>query len=169
MKRRFRRPGQGGGRLALGLFIALLVMMADQASKWWILEVVMQPVPQVVEVTDFFNLVLAWNPGVSFGMLQFGPDIMPYVLSGVAVLVSLVLLTWLAKAERGFQALALGLIVGGAVGNVIDRFRFGAVCDFLDFYAFGWHFWTFNVADAGISVGVTFLLIDGLFAGGESA
>lgn len=153
----------------LGLLLALLTAVADQLSKWWILEHVMNPIPQVVEVTGFFNLVLTWNPGVSFGMFQHDADIMPYVLSGVALLVAGVVGSWLWSAERRLQAAALGLVVGGAVGNVVDRLRFGAVCDFLDFHYAGWHFWAFNVADAGISVGVALLLIDGLFFDRETS
>lgn len=159
-----RRP------VALGLAVAVLVITLDQLSKWWILEVVMPgAVPRVVEVTPFFNLVLTWNYGVSFGMFAHEADYLPYVLSGVALLITTFLLAWLRTAERRFVALALGLVIGGAVGNVIDRLRFGAVADFLDVHAFGWHFWAFNVADSGISVGVMLLVIDGLFRGGETS
>lgn len=153
----------------LGLSLALLVVVADQISKWWILDVVMNPVPRVVEVTGFFNLVLAWNPGVSFGMFQHDAGVMPYALSGLALLVAAMVGRWLWTAERWTQAAALGLVIGGAVGNVADRLRFGAVCDFLDFHYAGWHFWAFNVADAGISVGVALLIIDGLFFDRETS
>ncbi|WP_448188818.1 signal peptidase II [Azospirillum sp. sgz301742] len=152
----------------LGFAIAVLVVVLDQLSKWWVLERVMQP-PRVVEVTPFFNLVLAWNQGVSFGMFSNETSVMPYVLSAVALVIVVVLLGWLRTADRVLVALSIGMIVGGAVGNVIDRFRYGAVADFLDFHALGWHFWAFNVADTGISVGVTLLVLDGLLAGNDKA
>lgn len=152
-----------------GFLLALAVVAADQASKWWILDVVMNPVPRVVEVTSFFNLVLVWNPGVSFGMFQHDAEIMPYLLSALAFAVAAMVAGWLWKAERWIQAAALGLVIGGALGNIVDRLRFGAVCDFLDFHVAGWHFWAFNIADAGISVGVALLLIDGLFFDRETS
>lgn len=153
----------------LGLLAAVTVVLLDQSTKWWIVNVLMQPVPQVVEVTSFFNLVLAWNRGVSFGTFSGGGDWMPYALTAVAVAIVAVLSTWLWRAERWFVALGLGMVIGGAIGNVADRLRLGAVVDFLDFHAYGWHFWAFNLADSGISVGVALLLIDGLFPGDEKA
>lgn len=155
-------------RFGAGIAVAVLVVLLDQISKWWILEHAMRP-PRVVEVTPFFNLVLAWNQGVSFGLFSHEAAVMPYVLSGVALAIVVVLLGWLRGAERGLVALAIGLIIGGAVGNVIDRLRFGAVTDFLDFHAMGVHFWAFNIADSGISVGVMLLILDGLLAGRDKA
>ena len=153
----------------LGLIVAAAVVALDQLSKWWILDRVMQPIPHVVEVTPFFNLVLVWNYGVSFGTFASGAAYMPYVLSAIAVVITVSLLFWLRQAERRLVALAIGLIIGGAAGNVVDRLRFGAVADFLDFHIDSWHFWAFNVADSGISVGVLLLLLDGLFAGREKS
>lgn len=152
-----------------GLIVAALVVVFDQLSKWWVLDVVMQPIPHVVEVTPFFNLVLVWNFGVSFGTFASAHALMPYVLSAVAVAITVGLLIWLRQAANRMVAIAIGLIIGGAVGNVIDRLRFGAVADFLDFHIGGWHFWAFNVADSGISVGVALLVLDGLFAGREKS
>jgi signal peptidase II len=149
--------------IGLGLAMAVLVVALDQLTKWWILEVVMQPVPRIVEVTPFFNLVLAWNYGVSFGTFASTEAYMPYVLSAVAFGIVVVLLVWMRNAGRRFIAVALGMVIGGAIGNIIDRIRFGAVADFLDFHVAGWHFWAFNIADSGITVGVALLLIDGLF------
>lgn len=160
---------QRQSHFGLGIAVAVLVVVLDQVTKWWVLEHVMQPVPHVVEVTPFFNLVLAWNQGVSFGMFSNAASVMPYVLSAVALVIVVVLLGWLRTTDRVLAALSIGMIVGGAVGNVIDRLRFGAVADFLDFHAFGWHFWAFNVADTGISVGVGLLILDGLLAGPDKA
>jgi signal peptidase II len=155
--------------LGLGLGLAALVVALDQLTKWLILEVVMQPAPRVIEVTPFFNLVLAWNYGVSFGTFASGEAYMPFVLSAVAIGIVVALFIWMRKAERPFVAVALGMVIGGAIGNIVDRIRFGAVCDFLDFHLAGWHFWAFNIADSGITVGVTLLLIDGLFDGREKS
>ncbi|MGF7173446.1 signal peptidase II [Azospirillum doebereinerae] len=152
-----------------GLIVAVAVVVLDQLSKWWILDVVMQPIPHVVEVTPFFNLVLVWNYGVSFGTFASGASYMPFVLSGIAAVITVSLIFWLRQAERRLVALAIGFIIGGAIGNVVDRLRFGAVADFLDFHIDSWHFWAFNVADSGISVGVALLLIDSLVAGREKS
>ena len=159
---------QRSSRFGFGIAVAVLIVVLDQISKWWILEHVMRP-PRVIEVTPFFNLVMAWNQGVSFGMFSHEAAFMPYVLSAVALVIVVVLLAWLRREERALVALAIGLIIGGAIGNVVDRLRFGAVADFLDFHAFGFHFWAFNVADMGISVGVMLLILDGLLAGHDKA
>ncbi|MGQ9366960.1 signal peptidase II [Azospirillum sp. ST 5-10] len=165
----FVAPPPGRSHLALGLAVAVLVLVLDQLTKWWILEVVMQPIPHVIEVTPFFNLVLVWNYGVSFGTFASQDAFMPYVLSGISVGIAGFLVVWLRRAETRLAAFALGLVIGGAIGNVIDRLRFGAVADFLDFHAAGWHFWAFNVADSGITVGVALLVIDGLFRAPETS
>jgi signal peptidase II len=144
-------------RLAMAL--ATIVILADQASKWAIAGLFTDPY-QVIELTPFFNLVAAHNTGVSFSMLQ---GMGPWLLILGATGVSLALIGWLAKLTTPLPALAVGLVVGGALGNVIDRIRLGAVFDFLDFYLGNWHFPAFNLADSAISVGVFLLLLDGLF------
>jgi len=165
---RVEEEAESSRRLALGLALSVVVIVLDQLSKWWIVEVVMQP-PRVIPVTSFFNLVMAWNRGVSFSLLWHEADWMPWLLSAVAVVIVIFLLAWLRQAANRLVALALGLIIGGAVGNVVDRLRFGAVADFLDFHWAGWHFAAFNVADSAISVGVTLIVIDGLFGRSEKA
>jgi signal peptidase II len=146
----------------LTALLAAVVITLDQLTKWMILEVVMQPV-QTFEITGFFNIVLAFNRGVSFGL--FGTDTiwMPYVLSAVAVAIVIGLLIWLRGQKNGINAVAVGLVVGGAVGNVIDRIRFGVVVDFLDFHLAGWHWPAFNVADSAIFLGVALLMFGSLF------
>ena len=119
-------------------------------------------------MTPFFNLVLAWNPGVSFGMFNSGSPLAVWGLAAVALLIVVALLVWLTRVGHWLGAAAIGLIVGGAVGNVIDRLRFGAVADFLDFHVSGYHWPAFNVADSAITIGVLFLLYDALFQGRES-
>ncbi|MGI9506383.1 MAG: signal peptidase II [Geminicoccaceae bacterium] len=115
-----------------------------------------------IRVTSFFDLVLVWNRGVSFGMFNNAGAYGPMILSGIAIAVVLGLLYWLRQAENRLTVMALGLVIGGALGNVIDRFRFGAVVDFLDFHIAGYHWPAFNVADAAICVGAVLLLLDGL-------
>ncbi len=147
-----------------GLALAAVVIVLDQVSKWWILTGVMAP-PRIIEVTPFFNLVLVWNRGVSFGILSQGSAWMPWLLSALAAAICVGLVIWLRRVDGSWLAAALGLIIGGAVGNVVDRVRFGAVLDFLDVHAAGFHWPAFNVADSAITVGVAILLVDALIAG----
>jgi signal peptidase II len=110
-----------------------------------------------VVVTPFFNLVTVWNPGISFGMLQDIPN-SQWILSAVAMLIVAWLFVWLRKVEHRPTALALGLIIGGAIGNTVDRIRLTAVFDYLDFHAFGYHWPAFNLSDSFILIGVVLLL-----------
>jgi signal peptidase II len=144
-----------------GGLVALLVVALDQLTKWWILAIVMDP-PQRIEVTGFFNLVLVMNRGVSFGMFGGAPDWVPPALIAFAILLAVGLSIWMWRADSLLLGAALGMVVGGAIGNVIDRIRFGAVVDFLDFHAAGYHWPAFNVADSAITVGVVMLILDSL-------
>ena len=152
--------------LKAGLGLAALILAVDQASKWWILEVLQLPalghVPLLALGPIGFDLTMVWNRGVTFGLLSGQGAWHHLFLAGVAVVVALFLLRWMARAETRGIALALGTVIGGAVGNVIDRLRFGAVADFLDLHAWGWHWYVFNVADAAIVCGVLFLVGDAL-------
>lgn len=162
--------------LGLGFGVAAVAFVLDQLSKWWVLAVALPclsgpPGPWCanetppITVTGFFNLVMAWNRGVSFGMFAHEADFMPYVLIAVALGISAFLVSWLRRTDSTYQAVCIGLVIGGAIGNVVDRFRFGAVADFLDFHVAGWHWPAFNIADSCIVVGVLLLLAEGLFAG----
>ena len=158
-------PNRAAGyamQFALGL--AAAVMLVDQASKWSVLTFVMNP-PRVLEVTGFFNLVLVYNTGVSFGLMGGGGAWMPWALSGFALLVVVALFIWLGRQPEWPLALAVGLVAGGALGNLIDRLHQPGVVDFLDFHLGGWHWPTFNLADSGIFLGVVILVFDGLFCG----
>jgi signal peptidase II len=159
-------PACGVRMTRFGLSFALAVAVLDQISKWWILADVMNP-PTVIPVTSFFNLVLVWNRGVSFGILNQSSTWIPWLLSALAAAICVGLFIWLRRAESRRLAASLGLIIGGALGNLIDRVRFGAVVDFLDVHAAGYHWPAFNVADAAITIGVVVLLIDSLIAGRE--
>ena len=149
-------------RLSLGLLIAILAVFVDQLSKWWILVFVMDP-PKVISVTPFFNLVLTWNKGVSFGMFNDQGDSGALILSAIAILITLVLIFWLIKAKTNITAVGLSAIIGGAIGNVIDRLTHGAVLDFLDFYVNNVHWPAFNAADSFITIGAITLIWESLF------
>lgn len=147
----------------LGPLVFLLVLALDQVTKAWALATLTGQ--GRVPVTDFFNLVLVWNPGVSFGILQSGGEIRRWVLVALALAISVILLFWLRREQSAVSRLAIWLILAGALGNVVDRVRFGAVVDFLDFHAFGYHWPAFNVADSAIVVGAALLIADSLFGG----
>ena len=150
-----------------GLLLAAAILVADQASKHYMLFVLHLPevrhIP-LVELGPFgFDLTMVWNRGVTFGMLAGDAPWTQFALALLALAIAAFLLTWMRRAENRATALALGAVVGGAVGNVIDRFRFGAVADFFDAHAWGWHWYVFNVADAAIVLGVLTLVADALF------
>lgn len=145
----------------LGLAIAGAVILCDQLSKWWVVAKLMQP-PRAIEITPFFNLVMVWNKGVTFGMFDTASSWTRWAFAGLALAIVVALLLWLRKVERRWLAASIGLVIGGALGNVIDRVRYGAVADFLDFHIRGYHWPAFNVADSAITVGVALLLIDAL-------
>jgi len=149
--------------LRAGLIVAVVAIIIDQASKWWILLDVMNP-PKVIEVTPFFNLVLTWNRGISFGMFSNDSNAGAWILSILALVIVGFLANWLRKAETKFVAISLGLIIGGALGNVIDRVMHTAVVDFLDFHLSGSHWPAFNAADSFITVGAVLLIADSLFS-----
>lgn len=144
----------------LGLTLGLVVLLLDQATKELVLAAF--ETGARVEVLPVFNLVLVWNPGVSFGMLNGLGDAGRWLLTGLALAIAACLLVWLRRAESRGTATALGLVLGGAVGNVVDRLRHGAVVDFLDFHLAGVHWPAFNLADSAICAGAALLLLDGL-------
>ena len=139
-----------------------LVLALDQISKVWILGALSAARP-AIEVTPFLNLVLVWNRGISFGLFDRDSAWQPWLLVGLSLAIVAGMLFWL-RMERGrWVTLAVALIAGGAGGNAVDRARLGAVVDFVDFHLGGWHFATFNVADAAITCGVALLLAVSLF------
>jgi signal peptidase II len=169
----------------LALF-ALAAFVSDQVSKWWVIEVFFRPrtfeasapslgfwewlaaLPQDpfptvrFEVTSFFNLVMVWNTGVSFGMFSGPGGAGPYILMAGALILCFGFLIWMWKTPQTGKALAMAAIIGGAFGNVLDRLRFGGVADFLDFHIFGVHWPAFNIADSCIVLGVAALALYGL-------
>jgi len=146
----------------LGFVAALSVLAADQASKYWILEVIRLPDIGQIVLLPVLNLTMVWNRGVTFGLLNGLGEWSSLALAGVALVVVATLGLWMVRAESRIVAIALGAIAGGAVGNVIDRLRFGAVVDFIHAHAWGWSWYVFNVADAAIVCGVGVLVLESL-------
>lgn len=153
--------------IGYGLCAALAVLALDQASKWWVLRVLDLPALRQVHVLPFFDLTMVWNQGVTFGLLQQESAWGSWLLAGVALVVVALLVVWMRRAERWVTAAALGAIAGGAVGNVLDRLRFGAVEDFFHLHAWGYSWYVFNVADSAVVCGVAVLVLEGLFPGGK--
>jgi signal peptidase II len=145
-----------------GLIVALIVAALDQLSKWVVLLWVMNP-PRVIDVTGFFNLVLVWNRGVSFGLFQHKSIWGPILLGALTVGIIIFLFFWLRSAQTRLTAVAVGLVMGGALGNLVDRIAHQAVVDFLDFHAMGYHWPAFNVADSAITIGVGLIIFESLF------
>ena len=165
--------------LRLGLGIAVLVLALDQISKWWVRDVLMDP-PHNIPVTSFFDIVFAWNRGIAFSLFRSDAAAARWIMVAVALAIVIGLAIWLSKLTHRWPAIALGLVIGGALGNVLDRVRFGGVFDFLWFHGeaypgfcrfletvwlggFGCQWPAFNVADIGVCVGVGMLVLDGLF------
>jgi lipoprotein signal peptidase len=145
---------------ALGIGTALLVLAADQASKYWVLHILDLPSLGSIALLPILNFTFVENRGVTFGLLSdFGP-LGPWLLAVIALAVVVALGLWLRRAASLRVAIALGAIAGGAVGNVLDRLRYGWVVDFIHAHAFGWSWYVFNVADASIVCGVAALVLD---------
>ena len=145
----------------LGLLAAVFALVADQATKSWALSALWPPYSPGVEVLPVLNLRLGFNTGVSFGLFRESAAEAVWVLVVVSLLVVGFLGSWLWRTRSGIEAFGLGLVIGGALGNVFDRLRQGAVTDFLDAHYGGWHWPTFNMADVGIVCGVGMLILGG--------
>jgi signal peptidase II len=152
--------------LRAGLIAAVVTLVADQASKLWLLDVFDLAHRGTVRVTPFFDLVLAWNIGISFGWLQNDSTVVQLGLMAVKALAVVALAIWMVRSRTLMATVALGMIIGGAVGNAIDRIAYGAVIDFALFHlqigekTFNWY--VFNLADVAIVAGVIALLYDSL-------
>ncbi|TMI99942.1 MAG: signal peptidase II [Alphaproteobacteria bacterium] len=150
-----------------GLIVALIVCAIDQAAKLWLLNVFDLANRGIVHLTPFLDLVLTWNTGISYGLFPQEGDLGRYVLLALKAGAVLILWVWLARAESRLTALALGLIIGGAFGNAIDRLAYGAVADFVLFHittpGFNFTWYVFNLADAAIVAGVVGLLYESFF------
>jgi signal peptidase II len=150
--------------LRLGIIAAVIVLAADQASKFWLVHVFDIAHRGTVKLAPFFDLVLAWNQGISFGWFQNDGAAAQIVLLAIKAVAVVVLAIWMARSRTPLATLALGLIIGGAIGNGIDRLAYGAVVDFALFHVrigentFNWY--VFNLADVAIVAGVAALLYD---------
>jgi signal peptidase II len=159
----------------LGLIAALVVLVADQFSKWWVLNVLDLPDLRQIVLLPVLNLTMVMNPGVTFGLLTGLGAWGHIILIAMAMAVVIALGFWLRRAESRTMAVAIGAIAGGAVGNVIDRIRFGRVIDFIHFHIgtpwgdVSWY--VFNLADAAIVCGVAVLVLESVVSKrkGESA
>ena len=154
------------GWTAYGLAVTVIVL--DQFTKYWILSVLRLPEYASHEVVWPLQFTRIWNQGVSFGLLQAGQDLVRWGLVAFSIGVAGLLVAWARSQARLLPALGLGLVIGGALGNAIDRARFGAVVDFIDVQRLGFFPWIFNIADSGITVGVILLLLDSLRRDGRS-
>ena len=157
--------------LRRGLVVAAVVAVADQLSKAWVLRLFteqQQPVERMEPVTGFFNLVLTWNRGMSFGLFNNDATLNAAIFTVIAAVIVGGLLVWLRRAQEPLIGIAIGLVIGGAIGNVVDRLWRGAVVDFLDFHLGDWHWFAFNLADAAICIGVGLMVIDSLLGRREA-
>jgi signal peptidase II len=141
--------------------VAAGTLILDQLTKYWIVSVMALPVGATVEVFGPLQWTRIWNEGVSFGLFQAQHDLMRWAMVGFSILVAVFLTVWVRNQTRAVLAVGLGLLIGGALGNAIDRAIFGAVIDFIDVSRIGFFPWIFNVADSGITVGVILMLLDG--------
>jgi len=151
------------------MVVAFIAGAVDQAVKLWLLDIFDLANRGIVHLTPFLDLVLTWNTGISYGLFPQESDFGRYVLLALKAGAVLVLWIWLARAESRLTAVALGLIIGGAFGNAIDRLAYGAVADFVLFHittpSFNFTSYVFNLADAAIVAGVIGLLYESLFGG----
>ena len=141
------------------LFLALLVLIADQVSKWW--AQMSLPMAQAIKVTDFLNWFLIYNSGAAFSFLSQAGGWQRWFFTIIGIVAAAVIIWLLQKntQDRPF-CIALALILGGAIGNVLDRLLYGAVVDFIDVHYHGWHWPAFNLADSAISIGATLIVIN---------
>lgn len=146
----------------IGVIIAIVTALLDQYSKAYVFAILLDKDRNEMQIFPFFNLVIVHNFGVSFGMfnnVQYGH----LILSVVAILITIVLLVWMWRARKLYLDVALGLIIGGAIGNITDRVLYGAVADFLDFHVGTYHWPAFNLADSCVFVGVVLILLENVF------
>lgn len=155
-----RRP------IFFGLLVALAVLVADQASKGLVLAWSASWDGQIKPVAPFIDFAALWNYGISYGLFPQG-ETGRWVLVAIKVAAAILFAVWLARARSRFEAFALGLLIGGAIGNAVDRVVYGAVFDFVSLHAFGYRWYVFNLADVAVVVGVGLLLYDA-FLGGAS-
>lgn len=145
-----------------GLVVAAITLIADQATKYFVLSGLGLRQGEGITVTPFFDLVLALNRGISYGLFQQDGALGRWLLVMLNLLAIGLFTVWLFRVNLRLMAAAIGLLIGGALGNAIDRTLYGAVIDFISLHAFGWRWYVFNLADAAIVAGVIGLLYDAI-------
>lgn len=154
-----RRAHQDDVRSA-GFFWACLIFTVDQATKWAMLHVLELDRTPKVALLPFLDLTLVWNPGISYGLFPQDTELGRWTLVAFTLVASGLVLYWLLHAHNRLLSVSLGLVLGGALGNLVDRFAYGAVVDFVHFHTNGVSWYVFNVADAAIVLGVVGLIAD---------
>ena len=149
----------------IGAAVAVLTLAVDQANKLWLIFVFGIGTRQPVELTSFFDVVFAKNPGISYSLFSARTEVQHYVLLAITLVATACIAFWLWRARSRLVASALGLIVGGALGNAYDRLAYGFVADFYHFHVGSFSWYIFNLADAAIVIGVGLLIVDSLFFG----
>jgi signal peptidase II len=147
-----------------GLAVAVVALAADQAHKYWMLQIYRIAERGRTEIAPFFDLVMTWNHGISYGLLQQDSTFGRLALMVFSVVAVAVLFLWMSNAASRLVAISLGLIIGGALGNITDRIMHGAVADFFSFHYAGYYWYVFNVADVAIGAGVIGLILDWMIA-----
>ncbi|MEM6710764.1 MAG: signal peptidase II [Pseudomonadota bacterium] len=149
--------------VTLGLLIAVIGLVIDQVTKWVVLATFLDGTLGRITVTPFFDLILVWNRGVSYGLFPAESQAQVWFLVAIKVVITIGLLIWLFRNTDRLTAIALGLLIGGAIGNTADRIVHGAVVDFVSLHAAGFHWYVFNLADVWVVAGVGLLLYDAFF------
>ncbi len=152
----------------LGLSIALIIFLIDQGHKWLMIFGLGLKSGDVITLTPFLDVVMVWNRGISYGLFQQNSAFGLAVLLAIALITCVILIIWLARTSHTLVALALGLLIGGALGNALDRLIHGAVADFFSLHAFGFYWYVFNLADMAVVAGVALLLYDSLMQRDEA-
>jgi signal peptidase II len=151
-------PAEPGRFLRLGLTVAVLLLAADQASKLWLIFGTNLRLTWPWHITPFLDFTVVWNRGISYGLFQQETETGRWILTSVKLVASVILFFWLKRAENRIEAVGIGLIIGGAIGNAIDRIWHGAVFDFVHFHVGDFSWYVFNVADAAIVIGVILMV-----------
>ncbi len=155
--------------LEIGSLAAILCMLVDQIHKFVMLEVYgFEKLAEPLKITEFFNLVMVWNRGISFGMFQ-GMEYSNYFFMGLTVVIILAIFAMIKYSKHKYEVIAFGMIIGGACGNLIDRIRMGAVADFFDVHYKQHHWPAFNIADSCVFIGAVILIVCSLFKRDASA
>ena len=152
---------------AIVLRWSFFILVADQLSKLWILFGLNMREGDRIEVTPFFDLLMVWNRGISYGLFQQGDGIGRWLLVVIGLIACVVVWIWANRSQSKWLAIGAGLIIGGGIGNTIDRIAYGAVADFASLQAFGFYWYVFNIADVAIVAGFLLLMYELLWLGSD--